>query len=112
MTGRSAYRRRRRRRSKERRVSRENRAAMIAITIVVCVLFILLAVKDYQLNRTIGVNEAKKSELTQEIREEEARTEEIENLREYMQTEDYIREAAKEKLGLVEDDEVIFRKAE
>lgn len=112
MSGRRNNRGKRRRNSKGRRISRENRAAMIAITIVVCILFAVLAMKDYQLNATIRADEARQTELEQEIRDEETRTQEIRDLREYMQTEDYIREAAKEKLGLVEDDEVIFKKAE
>ncbi|MBQ6376076.1 MAG: septum formation initiator family protein [Lachnospiraceae bacterium] len=100
--------RKRRRRS---RINRENRAAMLAITAVVCFLFVVLAIEGFRLNRKIDANEARRMELLSEIEEEELRTTEIEGLRERMQSEDYIKEAAKEKLGLVEDGEVIFKPA-
>lgn len=102
---------RRRRRGKRNRVSRENQLAMIAITIVVCVLFAVLAFRDCQLNMRIRANEARRQDLEQQIEEEKARTEEIEDLRDYMKTDDYIRQAAKDRLGLLEDNEIILKEA-
>ena len=40
------------------------------------------------------------------------RTESIESLREYMQSDEYIRQAAKDRLGLVESGEVVFKEME
>ena len=40
------------------------------------------------------------------------RTEEIEEMRRYMQTDRYVEEVARDKLGLVYPDEVIFKPEE
>ena len=49
--------------------------------------------------------------LSQQLEEEQARTEEIKELKEYMQTDEYAEQAAREKLGLVKDNEIIFQEA-
>ena len=51
-------------------------------------------------------------ELERQIDEEEMRTEEIEEMRRYMQTDRYVEEVARDKLGLVYPDEVIFKPEE
>ena len=43
------------------------------------------------------------------IAEEEKRVEEIEEYRKYTQTQKYVEEVAKEKLGLVNENEIIFK---
>ena len=80
-----------------------NRAAMIAITFVVCLLFIVLLAKGVQLKQRIRANDETREQLEEQIKEEKARTGEIEDLKEYMQTNEYIRQVAKNVLGLVED---------
>ncbi len=107
--GTAAARKKRKRRS---RVSRENRVAMLAITFVVCLLFAVLTAEGVRLNRRIDTNEARRQELLGEIAAEELRTEEILKLRASMQTDDFVRQAAKERLGLVEDNELIFRRTD
>ena len=47
-----------------------------------------------------------------QIQEEKNRSEEIEDYEEYVKTDEYIKETAEEKLGLVDPDEVIFKPAE
>ena len=49
--------------------------------------------------------------MEQYARETE-RTEEIKNLEEYMNTTQYIEDVAKNKLGLVYDNEIIFKESE
>ena len=107
--GTAAARKKRKRRS---RVSRENRVAMLAIMFVVCLLFAVLTAEGVRLNRRIDTNEARRQELLGEIAAEELRTEEILKLRASMQTDDFVRQAAKERLGLVEDNELIFRRTD
>ena len=48
--------------------------------------------------------------LSQQIEEEQARTQEIEDLKQYMLTDEYAEQAAREKLGLVKENEIIFRR--
>ena len=43
---------------------------------------------------------------------EEARSEEIEELKEYVQSDEYAEQVAKDKLGLVYEDEIIFKPEE
>ena len=97
------------RRGRRSRASQENRLAMIGIVAVVTLLFAVLIIEGLRLNRRIDENEAHRQTLEEEIASEEMRTERIESLREYMQSDEYLKQAAKDRLGLVESDEVIFR---
>lgn len=54
-------------------------------------------------------NEKRKQEIMAEIQEEERRSEEIEELEKEMQTKKYVEEVAKERLGLVYEDEILFK---
>lgn len=51
-------------------------------------------------------------ELSRELSEEEKRAEDIEDYKTYVQTKKYIEEEAREKLGLVYLDEIIFEAEE
>ncbi len=48
-------------------------------------------------------------ELEEQIEEEKARTKEIEELSEYVGTDEYVEDVAKEKLGLIHENETIFK---
>lgn len=82
---------------------------MIAISIVVCILLVILLFQGQSLQKKVKENEAKKEELEQQLSDEEARTEEIEEMQEYMQSDEYIEKIAKEKVGLIKDNEIIFK---
>lgn len=94
------------------RVVRENRTAMIAVLCVVCVLFFVLLYEGVKLSGRIDENEARRRALTEAIEEEEKRTESIESLRDSMQSEEYIRQLARDRLGLVDGNELILKAAE
>ena len=83
---------------------------MLMILLVVCILFAALFIGGYRLNKKIDNALAIKSELEDQIKDEETRKQEIEELEEYMKTDEYIREVAREKLGLVDDGDIIFRR--
>lgn len=96
------------------RQSTKNRKAnnylgMLAISLVVLVLLGALIVQGYGLQNRLSVYEARAAALEESIEEEEARTEEIENLKKYMQTDEYAEEVARERLGLVKDNEIVFQ---
>lgn len=67
------------------------------------------AVKLYQKNQLYKQQEA---ELKAQIKEEKARSKDVEKYEEYVKTDEYIKDVAEEKLGLVDPDEIIFRAAE
>ena len=91
-----------------RRIKVQNRVAMISISMVVCMLVVLLAFKEHSLQVKYQTNENRKAQLEEEITTEEARTN-IEDMQEYMQSDEYAEKIAKEKIGLVKDNEIIFK---
>lgn len=101
-----------RRRRKRKRGMTANRAAMPAILLVVGILCLVLAVKGFSLKKQINANDQEKEKLEEQIREEESRTDEIEALRDYYESDEYIRQVAQDKLGLVEDGQIVFRSAD
>lgn len=97
------------RRQRARRLTRQNKFAMVSITFVVCMLFGILLYSGHKLEQRITENDARIDELNTQIADEEERTEEIFDLKEEMQGEDYIADVAQSKLGLVRENEIIFK---
>lgn len=92
-----------------RRPSKSNRRGMVAIAGIVTVLLVTLLVQSSQLSAQNKVFESRKTELEQQIKDEELRTEEIENLKDYVNSTEYIEQVAREKFGLVYEGEIIFK---
>lgn len=55
---------------------------------------------------------AKEELLQQEILDEQNRTTELEEQKKYVKTDEYIEEIAREKLGLIGEDEILFEEKE
>ena len=55
---------------------------------------------------------AQEEEIKSRIAEEQNRSNEIDEMEGYVGTEEYIREMAREKLGLIDPNEIIFRPEE
>lgn len=91
---------------------RQNRRTMLGITLVVLVLMIALLVSGQRLSAKIEEGENRITELTEQTAEEEQRTDEITELSEYMKSDEYAEQVAKDKLGLVKDGEIVFREAD
>lgn len=72
----------------------------------------VILVQGQNLNRKLAANERRTEELQQQIQDENQRTESIEEMREYMQSDEYAEKVAREKLGLVKDGEILFKEAE
>ena len=89
---------------------KRNRRGMMIITFVVCILFAVLLVSGIRMQRRIIENDNRQMELRSQIAEEEQKFAEAEDYREYVQSEEFVKETAHDKLGLLEDDEVIFKK--
>ena len=68
-----------------------------------------LAERERELEAKQKVYQARITELQEQIAAEEDRTKELAELRKYTQTNAYIEEIAKEKLGLVRPGEIIFK---
>lgn len=91
------------------RKKRQNRLAMILVTIVVLMMLVVVAVKSVELQGKKEVYDLKVAQLQTEIDAEKARAEEIEEYGKYTQTKKYVEEIAKDKLGLVYEGEIIFK---
>ena len=101
-----------RRRNPAFRRKKQDKIAMILITIVVIVLTIVVGYRVYNLKVQLNENKEKIESLNKEYAEEEKRREEIAEYQEYTQTDEFVEDVAREKLGLVYDDEIVFIKEE
>ena len=84
---------------------------MFAIVAVILVLGITLSVASISLHAKNKEYKAKESELEAQIEAEELRSEEIDDLETYVGTDEYVEDVAKEKLGLVYPNEILFEAA-
>ena len=82
---------------------------MIIITIAAVVLFAVLFIQGVSLRKTVNANQEVTEQLLERIEEEEQRTEDIEGMKDYVRSEENVKDTARGKLGLVEDDDIIFK---
>lgn len=92
----------------DKKIRGNNSLGMIAIVFVTMILFGTLSVESRGLAEKLTYYEKKAVDLEREIANEKQRTEEIDALRAYMQTDAYAEQLAREKLGLVKDNEIVF----
>ena len=88
---------------------RKNKRTMFFITavvVMVCVALSFQIVKLYQKNKLYI---AREESLKSQLENEEKRREDLEKYEQYINSQDYVEDMAKTKLGLVYDDEIIFR---
>ena len=86
-----------------------NQLGMLVIALIVLVLLGWLTMESRNLRSRLAVYDARAAELEEQIEDETERTEEIRELKEYMQTDEYAEEVAREKLGLVKENEIVFQ---
>ena len=102
-------RRKRSRRQRLRRGMRGHRQSVFAIVAVLVVLILVVSVNAVTLRAKEKAYTAQEIELAEQIAEEKARAKEIDELEKYVGTDEYVEEVAKEKLGLVHENEIIFK---
>ena len=99
----------RNRRNKRRsRNSLGNRMALIGITVVVGSLAVVVHIGGTSLRERDLEYQAREQALEKTLAKEEGAAE-LEEYRVYVQTKQYIEKVAKEKLGLVNKDEILFK---
>jgi cell division protein DivIC len=91
------------------RKKRQNGFSVALVIMVILMLMVVISFKRYELKQKQEEYTQKEEQLLEQIAEEEERAEEIEEYRKYTQTQKYIEEVAKEKLGLVNENEIIFK---
>lgn len=96
-------------RQRARRMNRQNKFTIVSITFVVCMLCGILLYNGHKLEQRITENDIRINELNSKIDAEKERTQDIYDLKEEMQSEEYIADIAQNKLGLVRENEIIFK---
>lgn len=87
---------------------KKNITGMVMISIIVfAIIFILLYQKKNVDNRIVSYS-AKYETLQQALNEEEKHKKELDKKSEYYKSDEYIAEVAREKLGLLKDNEILF----
>ena len=82
---------------------------MFGIALIVLVLLTTLMMESQELNTALAGYDARAAALNQSIEDEQTRTEEIQKLKEYMLTDEYAEQAARERLGMIKENEIIFQ---
>lgn len=97
-----------RRRRQRKRVQRHKRS-VLAISAVILLLLVMVSVNGITLHAKEKAYIAQETELKKQIKEEKDRAAEIADLEDYVGTDEYVEDVAREKLGLVHKGEIIFK---
>ena len=97
-----------RRSRNSRGIRKRIRMGMASIGVVAVILLGALLYEGQNLQSQLNFYQEKEASLNDRIEEEKERTEEIDKTKEYMETDEYAEDVARNKLGLVKDNEVVF----
>ncbi len=89
----------------------KSRNGILIVTIVVLLLCGIIMAGGYNLSKKIAAYDVTQAQIEEQIAEQKNRKEEIEEKTQNMQSEEYIKELAREKLGLIVPGEIVFRKS-
>lgn len=98
------------RKSKRRSKHRKNRASKIWISAIVLVLLVVMSVQILRLNEKNKNLIAQEKAKTEQLEEEKERAQDIAEYEQYTKSQQFVEDTAKSKLGLVHDNEIIFKK--
>lgn len=90
------------------RKKRQNRLGMVCVSVVVIMVCVVILIKSTELKQKQEAYVKREEALQQQIETEEERAQELIEYEKYTKTAKYVEEVAKDKLGLVYDDEIIF----
>lgn len=93
------------------RPKNENSLGMSMALLTILTLMVVVGVNSISLFQKEAQYAAKEQELLLLIEQEQARTVELEEFATYTKTKKYAEEVAKDKLGLVYENEIIFQEA-
>ena len=91
------------------RKRRQNKFGMFLVFLVVIMIGVVVAVRSVDMKATLAENRQREAELQDQIAAEQERAEEIEEMEKYSETLGSTEDVAKEKLGLINEGEIIFR---
>ena len=87
----------------------KHKRSIVAITAVIILLCGMVIAHGMALKKSNDAYKVQEEELQTQIDAEKERSEEINKLKKYVGTDEYIEEVAREKLGLVKENEILFR---
>lgn len=88
----------------------QNRFSMFLVSLVVVMIMVVVAVQSVTLQEKIDAKTRELEQLEAQIADEQKRTEEIEEFAKEVKTKGYIESVARDKLGLVYEGEILFKK--
>lgn len=88
---------------------RVHKRSILSISAVILLLVAVVTVNGISLQAKEKEYNAQVEELQSQLADEKAKADEIEELEKYVGTDEYIEEIAKEKMGLVYPNEIIFK---
>ena len=89
-----------------------HKRSVMMISVVLLLLCGVLTVNSVTLQAKNDSYKEQEKELAEQIDDEKARTKEIEAMQDYIQSDEYTEKIAKEKIGLVKENEIIFKEAD
>ncbi|MEE1314800.1 MAG: septum formation initiator family protein [Faecalimonas sp.] len=87
----------------------QHKLSVLGISGVIVMLAAILSVGSISLRKKNEAYKAQEAELTAQLEEQAERSEEIDELDEYVGTDEYVEDVAKDKLGLINPNEILFR---
>lgn len=91
---------------------RRNYKGTVSVSIIVLAFLIIMSAQIFKLKEKDQAYAVQYEELKKQYDAETERAEDIEGLADDMQSKEYIEDVAKNKLGLVYDNEIIFKENE
>lgn len=87
----------------------QNKLSMILVMTVVVMILVVVYIKGIELKAKNAGYQERIAQLQNDIEQEEKRAEELVEQGKYMQTKKFAEEMAKQKLGLVYENEILFQ---
>ena len=88
----------------------QNRFSMFLVSLVVVMIMVVVAVQSMTLQEKIDAKTQELKQLEAQIADEQKRSEEIEEFAKEVKTKGYIESVARDKLGLIYEGEILFKK--
>ncbi len=81
---------------------------LTCLMLITAIVSVTMVVKGFMLQPAIAANNEKAAKLEESIEYEKKRIEEIDAMMEEVGTDEYIERIAREKLGMIKADEIVF----
>lgn len=92
-----------------RRRKQQNRAGKACISLIVIMFLAVMSVQIVKLYQKDQEYSAREQQLTEELQEETERQADLQEYEEYTKSQEYIEDVAKSRLGLVYDNQIVFK---